>query len=114
MHYTNLIIYGTNDFEKPSDPDFKEEEMDNIVRSVCSLILDDDITPKIKNISRIGQFDQDKSRPIKVEFSSYSSVANILKNARKLKLNSDFKAVYLSPDRTKEQRTAHSKLVKKM
>ena len=111
---TNLIIYGTNDFETPSDPDFEEEEIDNIVRSVCNLTLDNDITPKIKAISRIGQFNQDKSRPIKVEFNSSNTVANILKNARKLKLNSDFKSVYLSPDRTKEQRAAHSKLVKQM
>ena len=72
------------------------------------------LSPKIKAISRIGQFNQDKSRPIKVEFNSSSTVANILKNARKLKLNSDFKSVYLSPDRTKEQRAAHSKLVKQM
>ena len=75
---TNLIIYGTNDFETPSDPDFEEEEIDNIVRSVCNLTLENDITPKIKAISRIGQFNQNKSRPIKVEFNSSSTVANIL------------------------------------
>ena len=85
--------------------------MDNIVRSECNLTIDDGITPEIKTISRIGQFEQDKSQPIKVEFGSSRTVANILNNARKLKLNSDFKAVCLSPDRTKEQRATDSKLV---
>ena len=44
--FTDLIIYGTNDFKTPSDPDF-EEEIDNNVRSVCNLTLDDGITPAI-------------------------------------------------------------------
>ena len=38
----------------------------------------------------------------------------ILKNAHKLKAHAELKTVYLSPDRTKEQRLAHGKLVKKM
>jgi predicted transglutaminase-like protease len=38
----------------------------------------------------------------------------ILKNAQKLKANSELKSVYLSPDRTKEQRSAHGKLVNQM
>ena len=32
----------------------------------------------------------------------------------KLKANSELKSVYLSPDRTKEQRSAHGKLVNQM
>ena len=48
---------------------------------------------------------------MKAEFRSSSDVDDILKNAHKLKANSELKSVYRSPDRTKEQRSAHGKLV---
>ena len=41
-------------------------------------------------------------------------VENILRKAHKLKSNEEFKTVYLAPDRTPEQRAAHSKLVNQM
>ena len=49
-----------------------------------------------------------------MDFRSSSDLDEILKNAYKLKTNSELKSVYLSPDRTKEQRSAHSKLVIQM
>ena len=38
----------------------------------------------------------------------------ILRGAHKIKQYSDLKSVYVSPDKTKEQRAIHSKLVLKM
>ena len=70
--------------------------------------------PGLVNVYRIGKKEPSKTRPIKVQFDSSSEVEVILKHAHKLKAVSEFKTVYLSPDRTKEQRLAHSKLVKKM
>jgi hypothetical protein len=67
------------------------------------------------NVFRLGKKEPKKTRMIKVEFDSTSEVEMILKNAQKLIVNNKFKTVYyLSPDRTKEQRLTHSKLVKQM
>ena len=74
----------------------------------------DGLFPDTLNVYRLGKQVSDKTRPIKVEFRSSSDVDVILKNAFKLKADSDLKSVYLSPDRTKEQRAAHGKLVKQM
>ena len=49
-----------------------------------------------------------------MEFRNSSDMDIILKKAHKLKANSELKSVYLSLDRTKEQRSAHSKLVDRM
>ena len=62
---------------------------------------------------RMGKKEPGKIRPIKAEFTSSGDVQFILAHARKLR-TSEMKDVYLAPDRTKEERTEHSKLVKRM
>ena len=70
--------------------------------------------PAIVDIYRLGERVADKIRPIKVELKSSSDVDIILRGAYKLRKLGDLKSVYVSPDRTKEQRATHSKLVLKM
>ena len=76
--------------------------------------MSDGSFPGLVKAYRLGKKETSKTQPIKVEFDSSSEVDMILKHAHKLKSNSELKTVYISPDRTKEQRLAHSKLVKKM
>ena len=107
----NLIIYGVEEGEDlEADVDLNEKVMNDVVKSICGLTIDDGLAPKVKAVCRIGQFDVNKSRPIRVEFINSRTVDTILKNASRLKT----KSVYVSPDRTKEQRAAHAKLVHKM
>ena len=96
------------------DDVYRTETLHEIVKSVHGATVADGSIPDTMNVYRLGDKISDRTRPIKVEFRSSSDVENILKNAYKLKANSDLKSVYLSPDRTKEQRSAHSKLVKQM
>ena len=111
----NLIIYGV---AEPGDGEWDDLHSDAALIGVAKCIheatVGDGSIPATFNASRIGKKEPNKTRPIKVQFDSSSEVEVILKHAHKLKACSEFKAVYLSPDRTKEQRLAHSKLVKKM
>ena len=88
--------------------------LDEVVKSVHEATVADGSFPNADNVYRLGKKAPDKIRPIKVEFKSSSDVDVILKNAYKLKANSELKSVYFSPDRTKEQRSAHGKLVNQM
>ena len=110
----NLIIYGVEDEDKEADVDLNEKVMNDVVKSICGLTIDDGLAPKVKAVCRIGQFDVNKSRPIRVEFINSRTVDTILKHASRLKTKPSLKSVYVSPDRTKEQRAAHAKLVHKM
>jgi len=111
----NLIIYGVEEGEDlEADVDLNEKVMNDVVKSICGLTIDDGLAPKVKAVCRIGQFDVNKSRPIRVEFINSRTVDTILKNASRLKTKPSLKSVYVSPDRTKEQRAAHAKLVHKM
>ena len=56
-----------------------------------------------------------KVRPIKVTVASPEIVNQVLSSASKLKKGSeDWRSVYLAPDRSKDERLAHQKLVKEL
>ena len=55
-----------------------------------------------------------KPRPVKVTVASSAIVKEVLSRAKHLKNCSSFKDVYLSPDRSVEQRAEHRKLVSKL
>ena len=63
---------------------------------------------------RIGKKETAKTRPIRIECKDRSDAQYYLFHARKLKKSEKFSKVYLAPDRTREQRIAHNKLVKQM
>ena len=112
----NLIVYGVKESEEGGwDEVYSSETDQEMVKSVYEATVTDSSFPDTEvNVYRLGKKVPDKTRPIRVEFKSSSDVDIILKNAHKLRKNDDLKSVYLSPDRTKEQRAAHSKLVKQM
>ena len=115
----NLIIYGVMESEESAQGDFESEvfrsdPLYQVVKSVHGATVCDSTFPDAISAYRLGKRGADKIRPIKVEFATSSEVDIILRNAYKLKTNTEFKSVYLSPDRTKEERVVHSKLVSQM
>ena len=111
----NLIIYGVAEGEEDDWKEFVSTEwLNDVVKSVHGATVADWSLPNVDKVYRLGKKVRDKTRPMKAEFRSSSDVDDILKNAHKLKANSELKSVYLSPDRTKEQRSAHTKLVNQM
>ena len=109
-----VIVYGVSEGEDSDWNVTYNNKLNEVVKSIHETTVTDGSLPTALNVYRLGKKEPNKTRPIKAEFGSFIDVDTILKNAHKLKANSDFKSVYLSPDRTKEQRVAHSKLVKQM
>ena len=107
----NLIVYGVSESEDSDWNEIYNNKLNEVVKSIHETTVTDGSLPTALNVYRLGKKEPNKTRPIKAEFGSSIDVDTILKNAHKLKANSDFKSVYLSPNRTKEQRAAHSKLV---
>ena len=70
--------------------------------------------PKIE-AARLGKENTDgKIRPVKVTLRSSAAVGQILIKAKQLKNSAKYRSVYISPDRTPEQRLQHKKLVVEM
>ena len=109
----NLIIYGAMD-DEAAEMGFpiKYDGAKEAFTSICDEIECPDL--EVEYCARIGEWKSDRTRPIKVRFRKAADVATMLRNASKLKSTEEFKKVYLAPDRTPEQRAAHSKLVNQM
>ena len=56
---------------------------------------------------RIGTFDKDKKRPLKVKFDFKSMAFSLLAKAKNLKDNEEYGQVFIVPDRSREERIEH-------
>ena len=115
----NFIIYGAEEEE----PDEHGIERDNVSSFTSQLFNEIDAfpTPKVLTVTRIGpvkpqgktETTRPSCRPIKVTLASPEAVKFVLSKAKKLKQNpyEEYKNIYLSPDRSREERAAHKSLV---
>ena len=61
--------------------------------------------------SRVGKKSGSKPRPVKVTFTGNSSIHLILAKAKRLRTVDKFKSVFLSPDRSPDERAQHRNLI---
>ncbi|KAL5263214.1 hypothetical protein ACHWQZ_G008559 [Mnemiopsis leidyi] len=86
-----------------------EEKKDEKLRDMVSeLLLELNEKPKME-VTRIGS-STSKTRPVKVTIGSSVIAREILRKSKQLKNTAKFKTVYISPDRTIEQREEHKTL----
>ena len=100
----NLIVFGL--------PEGDGEELETKVSEIFEEIGQ---KPKLE-AQRIGKKKTDgaTTRPVKVCVSSSLIVQQILANARNLRQSRKFKTVFLSPDRSPEQRESRRELIASM
>ena len=105
----SFMIYGTQDKEE----DYPQDKVNGLFD-----ILNEEEKHVVLSSRRLGAFKQASSRPIKVTLGSADSVKQVLSKAKALKtVSDDFKQwrnVYLAPDRSREERLIHKKLVSNM
>ena len=99
----NFLVFG-----------LPEEEEEGLETRISEVLEEVGLKPKLE----AQRIDKKKSasviRPVKVCVSSSLIVQQILSNARNLRNSDKFKTVYLSPDRSPEQREARKELVATM
>ncbi|KAL5246883.1 hypothetical protein ACHWQZ_G018926 [Mnemiopsis leidyi] len=106
----NLIVYGAqDDNESEWDYSCKIDKTTDTFTAICDQLECENVD--VQHCTRIGEWRADRTRPIKVIFWTAADVETILRKAHKLKASDEFKKVYLAPDRSPEERAAHSKLV---
>ena len=100
---SNLIVFGLTEE--------KNEDLMNVVSEVFETV---GAKPKVIECSRLGGKKHEHRRPIKVKLSSQDSADLVIRNSRKLKGVDKFKAVFIAPDRSIEERANHRKLVEEL
>ena len=95
----NIMIFG-----------LPETDNEEIQKSVSRVFEELGEKPRLEAV-RLGKKMQSKVRPVKVTLSSSSAVHQILSSCSKLRQSANYKTVFLSPDRTDEERAKHRQLV---
>ena len=101
----NVIIYGVKELENEKLQEKVEEVLDMIGEK-----------PFVRDCVRVGVKKSDDTLPRPVKFSLHNAdhVAQVLRNARKLRTKEGYKCVYICPDRTVEERKAYKKLLEQL
>ena len=96
----NVVLFG-----------LEEEQGENVSDKVSEVFNELSVKPKFE-ATRIGVVKSDGSiRPVKVVLKNSATTREIIAKAVKLRGSELFKSVYISPDRTPEQRAAQRDLV---
>jgi len=99
----NVIVYGLE--EKTN------EQLQNKIEEVLVEIGE---KPPIEHCVRVGEKKVGTVRPVKFSLRSTLHVQRILINARKLRTKDGFGSIYISPDRSLDERRAYKKLVEEL
>ena len=99
----NLVIFGL-----PEEP---AEQITDKVNKVLEVLGE---KPKIEAV-RIGLKAKEQTpRPVKVSVSNSTIVSQVLSKSKNLRNSHQYKKVFISPDRTPDQRAAHRKLIEQL
>ena len=92
-----------------------EEKQGESVNSVVHQILEQlEEKPQIKQCRRIGLKRTGAVRPIIFSVRSTDVVHQILKKAKRLRTTDEYKTIYISPNRTQEERAIRKQLVSEL
>ena len=98
----NIMVFG-----------LPEEEHEDMCVNVGKVFEHLGEKPRVE-ASRLGKKIKSNVRPVKVTLSNATTVQQILAKSRQLRQSEKYKSVFLSPDRTAEQRTEHRELVQQL
>ena len=91
-----------------------EEAGERVTTQVTKVLEQIDEKPQVKQCRRIGQPNAGAARPIIFSVRSPDIVYQILKKAKQLRDIEGYKTIYISPNRTREERIARQKLVSEL
>ena len=98
----NIVVYGLKD-----SPGAAEELLPDLWSELSE-------EPVVKGTQRLSSFSEDRTRPLKITFSTRETQLLVLRKKIRLRESEIFGRVYISPDLSPEEREARRILVKDM
>ena len=96
----NVILFGV--------PEEHEEKLDSKVNVLLEQLEE---KPQILNCCRIGEKKPDSARPVRFRVKTSAIVHGILRKAKQLKDLEGYQKIFISPDRTVQERVEQKKLI---
>ena len=114
----NIIIYRFRESDAHSTEERKKQDTDTCLELICNTLEVDCRPEDIKQVIRLGQRDretnerQTSSRPILIEFRSYTTKNQVMESLYKLRnANAHFRQLSVTHDMTKMERSEIQKKV---
>ena len=106
------VIFGVKE-SKITNRVEREDMEKNRIRQVLSTIVDDpeEALKFVEEYHRLGKYEEDKDRPIKIKFATQSYAEEVLSKAWKLAQVKEFRRVWISKDLDIEEREIQRNLV---
>ena len=100
-----IIILGMEEKHNTNWTERMKEEKDK-VNKILHLVQEDEpeIGKQIEEMYRLGKYNTDKTRPIKIKFRSQTTAENILAKTGKLADSEQYKKVWIKREMNKEER----------
>ncbi len=95
------MVFGLDELE--------DEEVDHEIKKMLENFCT--VMPVVRERYRVGPRKPVIDRPVRVSFNSPEAAAEVLRESKGLKQTEDYKGVFVSPDRTPEERAERKKLV---
>ena len=106
----NVIMFNVEeqDDDDPSENYDADTAMD-IMESAGLNAVEGEFTTE-----RIGALEKERNRPLKVKFDFKSTAFDLLARSKNLKDDEQYSSVFIVPDRSREERVEHRKLVEQL
>ena len=106
----NVIMFNVEeqDDDDPSENYDADTAMD-IMESAGLNAVEGEFTTE-----RIGALEKERNRPLKVKFDFKSTAFDLLAKSKNLKDDEKYSSVFIVPDRSREERVEHRKLVEQL
>ena len=95
----NVILAGVDELQSGKLSERKEHDE----QIVTEIFEDLEMAPRFDEVVRIGRQQEGKGRLLRVTLDDEKSRREILRKAKLLRSNADFKNVYINPDRTRQE-----------
>ena len=108
--YYVVMVFGLTELdEEDNEHDAENEGFIEEMMEQLSIRPD-----QVVQIERVGERRENHTRPMKVRMERKEFAVDVIAKSRKLKDTERYATVFLAPDRTREERSQHKKLVEEM
>ena len=106
------VIYGMKETKIINRLEREEKEKNRIRQLLSKIVEDADEAMKyVEEYHRLGKYEEDKDRPIKIKFATQSWAEEVLSRAWKLAQEEEYRKVWISKDLDMQEREIQKNLV---
>ena len=107
-----VVVFGLEENKIEDKQQRERVEKDKICQVISVVAGDEDrALHSVEESYRIGKYDENKQRPVKIKFATQAQAEEVLRGAWKLSRKDELKGVWINRDLDEEERVRQKELV---